>query len=200
MQVPVQVTFRDMPLSDAVEAACHREAEKLDRYFDRITSCRVVVAESHHRHQKGNLYEIRVGLTVPGREIVVNREPALHHRDEDIFVALREAFDRVQRQLEDYARRRRGDVKVHEGPPRGRIVRLVPGENCGFLETLEGREIYFHRNSVVNGAFDRLAVGDEVRFEEEAGEQGPQASSVSRVGRHEHAFPSTGQGGGPEPA
>ena len=107
MELPVQVTFRDMPVSDAVEAACWQEAEKLERYYDRITSCRIVVAQSNHRHQKGNHYEIRVDLTVPGREIVVTREPPQHGAHEEILVAIREAFDAARRRLEDYVRKLR---------------------------------------------------------------------------------------------
>jgi ribosomal subunit interface protein len=106
MELPVQVTFRDMPVSDAVEAACWQEAEKLERYCDRITSCRIVVARSNHRRQKGNHYEIRVGVTVPGREIVVTREPP-QHDDEEILVAIREAFDAARRRLEDHVRKLR---------------------------------------------------------------------------------------------
>ncbi len=117
MHVPVQVTFRDMPVSDAIEAACWEEAEKLERYYDRITSCRIVVAESHRRRQKGNLFLIRIDLAVPGRVLVVNREPPKHHRDEDVYVAIREAFERARRQLEDYARRQRGQVKSREVIP-----------------------------------------------------------------------------------
>ncbi len=122
MQVPVQVTFRDMPVSDAIEAACWEESEKLERYYDRITSCRIVVAESHHRRQKGNLFEIRIDLAVPGRVLVVNREPSKHHRDEDVYVAIREAFERARRQLEDFVDRQRGQVKTHEELPGGRQV------------------------------------------------------------------------------
>jgi ribosome-associated translation inhibitor RaiA len=117
MQVPVQVTFRDMPVSDAVEASCWDEAAKLDRYFDRITSCRVVVAASHRRHLKGNRFDVRIVLNVPGQELVVSRRPPEHHADEDIGVAVREAFDTARRQLEEYARKQRGQVKLHEVPP-----------------------------------------------------------------------------------
>ena len=114
MQVPVQVTFRDMPVSDAVEAACWDEAAKLERYYERITSCRIVVAASHRRRQKGNLFEIRIVLNVPGRELVVNREPSAHHADEDIYAAVREAFDTARRQLEEYVDRLRRHVPVAE--------------------------------------------------------------------------------------
>jgi ribosomal subunit interface protein len=124
MQVPVQVTFRDMPVSDAVEAACWDEAAKLERYFERITSCRIVVAASHRHHRKGNLFEVRIVLNVPGSEIVVNREPANHHSDEDVYVAVREAFDTARRQLEEYVDRLRRHVPVadtgNEVPPEAR--------------------------------------------------------------------------------
>ncbi len=178
MQVPVQVTFRDMPVSDAVEAACWEEAAKLERYCDRITSCRIVIAESHHRHRKGNLFEVRIDMAVPGRLLTVHREPPEHHADEDIGVAVREAFDRARRQLEDYVRQRRQQVKAHEGPPCGRIAKLLSEDGYGFIEAPDGREIYFHRNSVRNGGFDRLAVGAEVRYVEEQGVEGPQATAV----------------------
>ncbi len=107
MQVPVQVTFRDMPVSDSVEARCWEEAAKLERYYDRITSCRIVIAESHRRRVKGTLFAVRIDLAVPRRVLVANREPPLHHADEDIFVAVREAFARARRQLEDHVRRQR---------------------------------------------------------------------------------------------
>jgi ribosomal subunit interface protein len=186
MQVPVQVAFRGMQVSDAVEAACHKEAEKLERFFNGITSCRIVVTQSHHRHNKGNLYEIRVDVTVPRKEIVVNREPADHHTDEDVYVAVREAFDTTRRQLESHARKLHGKVKTHEPPPHGRVARLLAEEGYGFIETPDGRELYFHRNSVLDGHFDKLVIGDEVRFAEEDGEKGPQASTVRVVGRHNH--------------
>jgi cold shock CspA family protein len=163
--------------SDAVEREIAERAERLERFSDRIMGCRVVVETRHRRHQ-GNLYHVRIDLTLPGHEIVVGREPALHHACEDVYVAVRDAFDAARRRLEDYARRGDNRVKAHESPPRGHIARLDPGEGYGFIGTPEGREIYFHRNSVLNADFDRLTVGDPVRFHEEAGEKGPQASTV----------------------
>jgi ribosome-associated translation inhibitor RaiA len=117
MQIPVQVTFRDIPVDDHIEAECLREARKLERYYDRITSCRVVVAQPHRHHRNGNQYDVRIDLTVPGAEIVINREPPQNHRDEEWHVALREAFDRARRRLEDHVHKMRGDVKKHDGEP-----------------------------------------------------------------------------------
>ena len=75
-----------------------------------------------------------------------------------------------------------GDVKVHEAVSYARVSKLLPERDHGFLETSEGREIYFHRNSMLHPGFEPLAIGTEVRFTEEAGEQGPQASTVAIVG------------------
>ena len=186
MQVPLQITFRHMDSSDAAAARiCERTAE-LERLFDRITSCRVVVECRHPRHQQGNLFRVRVDLKVPGREIVVGRDPAAHHAHEDVYVAIRDAFDAARRLLEDHLRERRGEVKLHAVPDHGRIARLLPEQDCGFILSADGNEIYFHRHSVTNGGFEKLAVGDEVRFVAQHSEsvEGPQASTVVPLGKH----------------
>ncbi len=183
MELPLSITFRDLQSSEAIEGKIRERADKLERFFDRITSCRVIVEAPHRRHQHGRVYHVRIHLTVPSGEIVVGRDPAENHAHEDVYVAIRDAFDAVERRLEDLARRRRGVVKSHEAPPPARVVRLFPEEDYGFLETADGREIYFHRNSVLNGGYDRLTVGTEVRFVEEPGEKGPQASTVAPMSR-----------------
>ncbi len=177
MRLPLQISFRNMQHSEVLERAITERAKCLDRYCDRIMGCRVIV-ETRHRQHQGNLYHLRIDLTLPGHEIVVGREPSLHQAYEDVYVAVRDAFDAVRRRLEDYIRRRDLRVKFHQSPLHGHITRLDAGGNHGFLETPDGREIYFHRNSVLNADFERLEVGDRVRFHEEAGEEGPQASTV----------------------
>jgi len=178
MEIPLQVTFRYMEPSKAVEDKIRERAAKLDRYYDRVMSCRVVVEAPHRRHHQGKLYHVRVDVTVPQGELVVSREPALNHAHEDVYVAIRDAFDAAQRRLADYARRQRQDVKQHVEPPRARVARLFREQGYGFIVTPDGREIYFHKNSIVDGAFDQLAVGDEVQFVEKQGEKGPQASTI----------------------
>ncbi len=177
MRLPLQISFRNMHHSEVVERAIVERAERFERFSDQIMGCRVVVETRHHRHQ-GNLYHVRIDLTLPGHEIVVGREPALHHAYEDVYVAVRDAFDAAGRRLEDYVRRRNHRVKVHESPPHGHIARLDYGKGHGFIETPDGREIYFHQNAVLNGDFASLAVGAAVIFAEEQGEDGPQASTV----------------------
>lgn len=178
MQLPLQVTLRDISPSEAVEAYIRERASKLDLYCDGIIRCRVAVEAAARQHRKGRLYTVRVHLTVPGNELVVNRQAA-----EDLYVAIRDAFETVRRKLKNYARRQRGAVKTHVAQSHARVSKRFPDEGYGFLETPDGREIYFHCNSILNGGFDRLAIGQEVRFVEEQGEKGPQASTVVIVGR-----------------
>ena len=178
MDQALQITFKDVSSSPAVEARIREEVEELERVYDHIIGCRVVV-ELPHRHQRqGSLYGERIDLTLPGREIVVGREPTQHQAHEDVFVAIRDAFDAAKRQLQDHARRERRQTKHHESPGEGFVARIFREGGYGFLETADAREIYFHKNSVVDGKFDTLEVGTRVRFTEELGEKGPQATIV----------------------
>lgn len=186
MQLPLQITFRHMDPSPALEARIRQRAEALEHFFDRITACHVTVECQHPRHHQGNLFEVRIDLVVPGREIVIGRDRGINHAHEDAHVAVRDAFDALRRRLEDHARHGRGAVKLHEVPDHGRIVRLLPDRDGGFIATASGDEIYFHRNSVVDGRFDALEIGTEVRFvaRESESAEGPQASTVIELGKH----------------
>jgi cold shock CspA family protein/ribosome-associated translation inhibitor RaiA len=185
MQTPLRVTFRDMPSSETVEARVRDRAAALERLHPRITGCHVVV-EAHHRHQhQGKLYHVSILLVVPEGEIAVTRDPAEHHAHEDVLVAVRDAFDAAERRLEDRVRRLRGVEKHHEPVAYGIVMQLF--SDHGFIRSAaDGQEIYFHRNSVIDGKFDQLQSGMEVRFalHEGEGEQGPQASTVTVVGKH----------------
>ncbi len=174
MRIPLQVTFRNFPPSAAIETSINEKSAKLDRYYDRIMACRVVVEESQRRRHQGKLYSIRIDVTVPGKELAVTRE-----EDEDVYVAIRDAFDAVCRKLEEHGERRRGDVKSHEMPPFGRVIRVFPDADYGFIRTPDDREIYFHRNSVIEGDFSSLKFGTEVTYIEEQGKEGPQAARVA---------------------
>jgi len=196
MNMAPQITFRNMQPSAEVEDWVLEEIDKLESYYGRVLGCRVAVEIPHRHHVKGKQYHIRIRLTVPGREIVVKWEPTLgknarhlgvleitkkwevnpHHKR--LRQAVNDAFRAAGRCLEDYARRQRGDVKTHAELPLGRVTRLFKEQNYGFLTTLDGREIYFHKDAVLNGGFARLKIGSSVMFAEEAGEKGPQASTV----------------------
>jgi ribosomal subunit interface protein len=179
MRLPLQITARDVELSPSIEQLIREEAAKLESFFERVMGCRVLV-ETAHRYPTGERvhYNVRIDLTLPGAELVIKRQP-----HEDLWTAIQRAFDAAQRRLQDRARRRRGDVKTRSDVPTGRVVRLFPYEGYGFLETIDGRELYFHRNSVLRRGFPRLEVGTEVRYAEEDGKRGPQASTVAVVRR-----------------
>jgi len=107
MAFPVEIVARDLNLTTEVEQQIRDKVEKLGRFHSRITGCRVVV-ESPHRHQhKGNLFHLRIHVTVPGEELVVDREPGKREAHEELMVAVRDAFDAASRQLKDYVARRR---------------------------------------------------------------------------------------------
>ncbi len=205
MIIPMQITYRNMKQSEAIDAQIRAEAAKLDEFFDQITSCRVVVEIPHQHRGRGNSFQIRIAIEVPGSEIVVNHQPTLHRHavaigetknfkwqeldgpHKDFYVALHDAFRTVRRQLQDYVARLRDETKLHVETPEGQIVRIFPEPGFGFIETIDGREIYFHRNSLRNGDFDSLKVGMRVRFAEEPGEQGPHAAYVRMLTESAHS-------------
>lgn len=178
MQVPLQITMRDIQHSEALDADIRDRVQKLELFYPRIVGCRVAVEQPHKHQHRGKQFGVRIDLTVPGGKLVINRE---HH--EDVYVALRDAFDAAKRKLEDYGHRQRGEVKAHDLAVRGRVAKLVPEEGYGFIETPDGRRLYFSRENVATPDFERLEPGTEVQFLEEAGAEGPQAKRVS-VGKH----------------
>ena len=168
----MQINPRNLELTEAIKADIRENPEKIDTYYETGTSCRVVVEALPKR----SLYNVHIDITVPGAELVVKLDP-----NTDLYLSIRDAFHDARRKLEDFARRQRGDVKHHEGQTHARISALFPDKGYGFLTTPDGREIYFHEHSVLNRKFKQLEIGMEVRFAEEMGEKGPQASSLTVV-------------------
>lgn len=183
MQVPLQITFRNMQASEKIETDIRKRVDKLTSHHQEIISCHVVVEAPAQRHQKGGLFKTRIDISCPEGKFVINREPPARRKEhEDVYISLRDAFNAVDRQLDEYSCKRKGEVKLHEEVPRGRISQLFPMEDYGTITTLDEREIYFHRNSVLNMDFAALTIGTMVRFHEEAGDNGPQASTVKVEG------------------
>jgi ribosomal subunit interface protein len=178
MKTPLQITFRDIEQSDALEAHIREKAEKLETFFEPIMSCRVVVEMPHQHKHQGKFFTVRIDIGVPGKEIVVNRD-----RHEDVYVALRDAFDAARRQLEDYGHRLRRETKTHPQEFTGLVARLVPEEGYGFIRRADGNELYFNSDNLVNINFDQLQEGVEVKYIEEMAAEGPQAKRVS-IGHH----------------
>ncbi len=195
MLLPVQVTFRNIENPKGLEIYVQAEAAKLERFFNRVSSCRVVV-ERPQKAASSKLYHVRIDLGVPNEQLIMKHAPTLHGTQQDMKEAkskkeaesvlahkepkraIHEAFEEMGRQLQDYARRQEGAVKPKEGMQEGVVKEIFPDRGYGFLETQDGRGIYFNQASVLDGGFARLRVGTKAAFDEEMGEQGPQASTV----------------------
>ena len=183
MQVPLEISTRYITLTPDLEAELRRRAERLERHSDRITSCRIAVEmPTGNHHQEGGPYRVRVDVTVPGSELVASKE------EEELYAAIRDAFEAAERQVDSWSQRIRGDVKTPVLPPEGEVIRIFNNdeEGYGFIQSADGREIYFHRNAVLNPpGFDKLEVGSRVRYAETQGFEGPQASTVTLLGRED---------------
>ena len=178
MQVPLQITVRNMKASETLESYIRERAAKLDEICETIISCRVVLEAPHKHKQKGRLYHVSIDVTLPKGTIAVNREPDLHQAHQDMHVVVRDAFNAVQRQLRAAVGRQKGHVKTHETAPQGQITYLLPMEDYGRILGADAADIYFHRNSVMNMDFDKLEEGMEVSYSDEEGDAGPQARWV----------------------
>ena len=204
MLIPTQVTFHGLAHSDPLESDVLERVAWLEQFYKSIVSCRVLIELPNRHRRDGRHFRVTIELTVPnGNPIIVNHEPTLHGPLKDAAaeehrkgsgtdsvhryarVAVHEAFDVARRLLQDFARRQRDSIKSHEVPAHGVISGIWPSENYGHIQTDDG-QIYFNRASVLNDAFDELAVGTPVAFVEEKGEKGPQASTVRMLGKHHY--------------
>ncbi len=174
--LPVQITVRDMPNSPALEDHLRKKAMKLNHYYDRIQSCKIVIHISQkHKHQ-GKLFSVNIDLSVPGKELVVNRK-----FDEDVYIAIREAFHALQRQLESYVHKRRGDVKMHELEMHGVVKKKFSQDGYGFIQGADGSEYYFSPTNISYPDFAQLELGDIVQFVGVPESEGMQAHRVTRL-------------------
>jgi cold shock CspA family protein len=166
--------------------------QKLETFCKPILSCRVMVEAPANHHRKGDPFHVRIDATLTDGKVVVKHSESMYigKRDSDttserncLMLAVRGAFSAARRKLQEHARLRRADVKTHEPSLTATVSRLFPKEGYGYLETVDGREIYFHENSVLGSPFKKLKKGATAQFVEEAGLKGPQASTVRIIGR-----------------
>lgn len=185
MQTQPEIQFQGLTVTPAIRDAIDKHVAELEQRWGRVTACRVVLRAPSQHHRKGGLYEVHIRLALPdGREVNVERTPSADERHADLTFAIDDAFKHARRQLQDQVRRAQGQVKHHEGPPTGTVARLDPSGEFGFIETGDGQEVYFHRNSVLNDGFAHLQVGSRVTYAEEPGEKGTQATTVKLLGKH----------------
>jgi cold shock CspA family protein len=191
MQTPLEIDFQGLEANEQLRACVTRNISMLEERFGRITACRVVIKGPSERHRKGGAFDVSIRLTLPqGREVDIGRSEGrpeiaeTNNRLLDPVVALNDAFKRARRRLQDHARRMQGHVKVHDGPPIATVARFDDAAGFGFLETPDGREVYFHKNSVLDDGARSVVPGTRVTFFEEMGDKGPQASTVKVLGKH----------------
>lgn len=176
MAIPLEITVRDIEMTAPIEERIRMKAAKLSQYFGRIESCKVVVEMPPKHQHHGKLFNVRIEVLVPGKVLNVSKQP-----DEDLYVAIRDAFQAMYRQLEDYTQKMRGEVKSHPHVRRGSIDRLFV--DYGFIKTPEGNEYYFHESNVQNPAFEELKLGSLVSFIEVQSGDTLQAAHVSANGK-----------------
>ena len=185
MEMPVEIDLQGIVATAELKDAIARHLQQFEERFGRITAGRVALKTPSSHHHTGGLFEINIHLALPdGREVNVGHTRQDDERYADLHFALNHTFKRARRQLQDRARRLEGQIKSHEGQAVGIVRQLDPLGEFGFIETPDGREIYFHRNSVLNDEFPRLTVNGHVAFAEEAGEKGPQDSTVRLLRKH----------------
>jgi ribosomal subunit interface protein len=172
---PVKIVIRDMPNSPALESHIRKKAEKLAQFYNRINTFQVVVDIPQKHKHNGKMFNVRIDLTVPGRELVVNR-----NLDQDVYVAIRDAFHALLRQLETYVRKRRGEVKSHDHANYGHVTKLFPDEGYGFIQSVDGNELYFSYTNVTHPTFDNLIIGDAVQFIGVTSNEGWQAHRITK--------------------
>lgn len=186
MQTPVEIDFDRCEDSGRFRNRIEDRIDMLESRFGRITACRVTMRGPSGHHRTGGPYEVNIHLELPGgRQVDVDRAPDRDERYGDPIFAINDAFKRAKRVLEDSVRQHiLGEVKQHEEQPTAVVRTIKRDDGYGFLQTGDGRDIYFHRNAVLNGGFARLEPGDRVAFVEAMGEEGPQASTVRALGNH----------------
>ena len=183
MQVPLNMTFRNVRKTAEIEALIRKQAVKLERLCPYLVSCRIAIEKPQTHQKSGNPFRVRVDVTVPpAHELVTVRNSGEGDLHEQLPTVVRRAFDAMQRQLKKLVEKQRGEVKIHpEQELAGIVVRLFRDDGYGFIKSLEGREIYFHKNSLPAVEFNRLEIGTGVQWNEEEGENGPQATVVRIV-------------------
>jgi len=180
MQVPLSVTFRNVRKNAAIENLVRNQAGKLERVCDHIVSCRIAVEKPQEHQKSGNSFRVRIDVAVPPEhKLVVTREAGEGDLHEQLPTVIRDAFAAMRRRLRKLVEKQHGDVKTHPAQEvGGLVVRLFRDQGYGFIKSVDGEEVYFHKNSLPGDEFDRLEIGSGVQWHEEQGLEGPQASTV----------------------
>lgn len=181
MQLPIEITYRGVDKTDEIDGFIRDKATRLDKFCDHITRCDVIVEQPNHAQHSGNPFHVRIDLTVPpGHELVVDEKPTKHEMHEPLTKVVNVAFKAMERQLKELVDRQQQRVKTHV-EAHALVTKIFPAEGYGFITDMQGRDVFFDRDSLANGDFDALKIGAEVRFDEGHGDKGAQATSVHVV-------------------
>jgi ribosome-associated translation inhibitor RaiA/cold shock CspA family protein len=183
VQRPLQISYKGLASSPALDELIRERVAELERLHSRIVGCRVVVEVPHRGAESAKVpIGVTVEVEVPNRSLVIGKDfQERHEAKRDHAAPLNAAFDAVERQLERINDFQHGDVRRHAATGQtGMVVRLFPDQNYGFVELDNSTELYFTRNAVAGGSFDELSVGMMVIVTPatDEGPMGPQASSV----------------------
>lgn len=183
MKIPLEIYYHDIEKSDSIDALIREKTAKLEQVCDYITGCRVAIEKPHQFVRSGNAFRVRLDITVPpGHEIAVAKEPGKNKMHDPLAAVIRDAFEAARKQLKKLVDKQREEVKTSSKQEATAYVSEVfAEEGYGFIRATDGREIYFHKNSVTNNDFERIQPGTSVWFYEQTGEKGPQASTVQIV-------------------
>lgn len=185
MQIPLVISYRNVRKTSDIENLIREKAAKLEKFCDHIISCRVAVEQVQKFQDNGNPYRVRIDITVPpGHEIVAKREPSKGDMHDPLVTVIRKTFQAAKKELEKINDKQNGKTKVHpEQEVMGIIHKVFPDQQYGFIKTPDDREIYFHKNAILHNNWDKVQVGQGVRFFLEEGEKGPQASTLEVIYR-----------------
>lgn len=181
MQIAPEIIFHDVDRSEWVENYIAERLARLERFADGITRCKVTLTQEVASHAKGNRYSVMVEVRLPpNQDLAAKKQKVIRDMPTQLPALINQGFGAIESQLKKTVQLRRSEMKVHDSEPRGLVASLSP-DGFGFIRSFDDQEVYFHRNSVLHGDFERLRVGTEVRFNPEEGEKGLQASSVQVV-------------------
>jgi len=183
MDVPLEIACPDFEKTEAIDNLIHELAAKLEKMHNHIISCRVAIEMPQKHQHRGNQFRVRLECHLPPKHrLVVRRESSQGNIHDPLSAVIHEAFEAMEEQIQKTRDKQRGHVKNHpDQEVSGFVSKIFKDEGYGFIESVDGHEIYFHKNSVLHGAFDRLNIGTGVRYIEGSGEEGPQATTVQIV-------------------
>ncbi|WP_414566714.1 MULTISPECIES: HPF/RaiA family ribosome-associated protein [unclassified Anabaena] len=186
MKISPEITYRNVEKTNAIDSLIQEKIAKLELVCNYINSCHIAIEKTHDRPRSGSPYRVRIDMTVPpGHEIVAESNPGESNQYDPLDAVIRDAFNAARQQLIKLSERQQESHRAQnqevEQETTALVTKLFHDRGYGFLKTLDGREIYFHRNSVLHDDFERLGIGTGVHFSLEMGEEGPQASTVKIV-------------------